>query len=116
MIRLLNGRSLASRFSDRLRGAPPTALVILPIFSVQLGAALAKSLFDYLGPGGMDFGPVGVAFALLAGCLWACYILLSVRTGSAFPGGTGLVIALCMRRSDLSLPVVRSHPSGAWKP
>jgi inner membrane transporter RhtA len=180
-----------------LRDAPPTALVILPIFSVQLGAALAKSLFDSLGPGGtvflriafaalvlfllvrpklgghdragyllaglfgltlagmnfsiylafdriplgvavtlefvgplgvavagsrrlldllwvvlaaagilllaplsvlggMDLDPVGVAFALLAGCLWASYILLSARTGSAFPGGTGLVIALCV--------------------
>jgi inner membrane transporter RhtA len=46
--------------------------------------------------GGMDLDPVGVAFALLAGCLWASYILLSARTGSAFPGGTGLVIALCV--------------------
>jgi inner membrane transporter RhtA len=194
---LPNGRSLASRFADRLRGAPPTALVIFPIISVQLGAAVAKSLFDSLGPGGtvflriafaalvlfllvrpklgghdragylvaglfgltlagmnfsiylafdriplgvavtlefvgplgvavagsrrlldllwvvlaaagilllaplgvlggMDLDPVGVAFALLAGCLWASYILLSARTGSAFPGGTGLVIALCV--------------------
>jgi len=194
---LPNGRSLASRLSDRLRGAPPTALVLFPIVSVQLGAALAKSLFDSLGPGGtvflriafaalvlfllvrpklgghdragylvaglfglvlagmnfsiylafdriplgvavtlefvgplgvavagsrrvldllwvvlaaagilllaplgvlggMDLDPVGVAFALLAGCLWACYILLSASTGSAFPGGTGLVIALCV--------------------
>ena len=192
-----NGRSLAARFSDRLRGAPPTALVVFPIISVQLGAAIAKSLFDSLGPGGtvflriafaalvlfllvrpklgghdragylvaglfglvlagmnfsiylafdriplgvavtlefvgplgvaiagsrraldllwvvlaaagilllaplgvlggMDLDPVGVAFALLAGCLWASYILLSARTGSAFSGGTGLVIALCV--------------------
>ena len=176
---------------------PPTALVLLSIVSVQLGAAIAKSLFDSLGPGGtvflriafaslvllllvrpklrghdrnaylvaglfglalammnlsiylaidriplgvavtlefvgplgvavagsrraldvlwvvlaaagilllapldafggMDLDPVGVAFALLAGCLWASYILLSARTGSAFPGGTGLVIALCV--------------------
>src|SRR5215203_4201429 len=157
VIRLPNGRSLASRISDRSRGAPPTALVIFPIISVQLGAAVAKSLFDSLGPGGTVFlriafaalvlfllvrpklgghdragyllaglfgltlagmnfsiylafdriplgvavtlefvGPLGVAFALLAGCLWASYILLSARTGSAFPGGTGLVIALCV--------------------
>ena len=46
--------------------------------------------------GGTNLDPVGVAFALLAGCLWASYILLSARTGSAFPGGTGLVIALCV--------------------
>src|SRR5919202_5201554 len=194
---LPNGRSITARLSERSRGAPPTALVMLSIVSVQLGAAIAKSLFDSLGPGGtvflriafaslvllvlvrpklgghdrnaylvaalfglalalmnfsiyqaidriplgvavtlefvgplgvavagsrrildvlwvvlaaagilllaplgafggMDFDPVGVAFALLAGCLWASYILLSARTGSAFPGGTGLVIALCV--------------------
>jgi inner membrane transporter RhtA len=194
---LPNGRSPASRLSDRSQGAPPTALVLFSLVSAQLGAAVAKSLFDSLGPGGtvflriafaalvlfvlvrpklgghdragyliaglfglalagmnfslylafdriplgvavtlefvgplgvavadsrrvldllwvvlaaggilllaplgvlggMDLDPVGVAFALLAGCLWACYILLSARTGSAFPGGTGLVIALCV--------------------
>src|SRR5215204_5913988 len=46
--------------------------------------------------GGTDLDPVGVAFAFLAGGFWAAYILLSARTGSAFPGGTGLVIALCV--------------------
>ena len=46
--------------------------------------------------GGTDLDPVGVAFALLAACLWASYILLSARTGSAFAGGTGLVLALCV--------------------
>jgi inner membrane transporter RhtA len=46
--------------------------------------------------GGMGLDPVGVAFALLAGCLWASYILLSARTGSVFPGGAGLVISLCV--------------------
>ena len=198
-----SGRSIVSRLSDRSRGAPPTALVLLSIISVQLGAAIAKSLFDSLGPGGTvflriafaalvlsvlvrpklgghdragylvaglfglvlagmnfsiylaidriplgvavtlefvgplgvavagsrrmldllwvvlaaagilllaplgvlggtDLDPVGVAFALLAGCLWASYILLSARTGSAFPGGTGLVIALCVGTLVLS--------------
>ena len=192
-----DGRSIAARLSDGSRSVPPTALVMLSIISVQLGAAIAKTLFDSLGPGGtvfvriafaslvllvlvrpklgghernayfvaglfglalalmnfsiylaidriplgvavtlefvgplgvavagsrrvidvlwvvlaaagilllaplgafggMDLDPVGVAFALLAGCLWASYILLSARTGSAFPGGTGLVIALCV--------------------
>jgi inner membrane transporter RhtA len=194
---LPNGRTIAAHLSDRSRGVPPTALVMLSIVSVQLGATIAKTLFDSLGPGGtvflriafaslvllvlvrpklgghdrnayvvaglfglalagmnfsiylamdriplgvavtlefvgplgvavagsrrmldllwlvlaaagilllaplgafggMDLDPMGVAFALLAGCLWASYILLSARTGSAFPGGTGLVIALCV--------------------
>ena len=39
------------------------ALVIFPIISVQLGAALAKSLFDSLGPGGTVF--LRIAFAAL---------------------------------------------------
>jgi inner membrane transporter RhtA len=46
--------------------------------------------------GATDLDPVGVAFALLAGVLWASYILLSARVGGAFPGGTGLVISLCV--------------------
>ena len=65
-----------------------------------LWAALAAAGILLLAPldvlGGTNLDPVGVAFALLAGCLWAGYILLSVRTGSAFAGGTGLVIALCV--------------------
>ena len=191
-----------SIFSNIVSGAmevagavPPTGLVVFPIFSVQLGAAIAKGLFDTLGPGGTvflriafaaimvlalwrpelrgyaardyllalffglalagmnlsiymafdriplgiavtlefigplgvsifgsrrvldllwaalaatgillltplgllgntDLDPVGVAFALVAGCLWACYILLSAGTGRAFPGMAGLAIAL----------------------
>ena len=46
--------------------------------------------------GATDLDPVGVAFALLAGVFWASYILLSARVGGAFPGGTGLVISLCV--------------------
>jgi inner membrane transporter RhtA len=196
-VTLPHGRFIAARLSGGSPSVPPTALVMLSIVSVQLGAAIAKNLFASLGPsgtvflriafaslvllvlvrpklgghdrnayavaglfglalalmnlsfyqaidrvplgvavtlefvgplgvavagsrrildvlwvmlaaagilllaplgafGGMDLDPVGVAFALLAGCLWASYILLSVRTGSAFPGGMGLVIALCV--------------------
>ncbi len=49
---------------------------------------------DILGE--VDLDPVGVLLAFLAGGFWAAYILLSARTGSVFPGGTGLVIALCV--------------------
>ncbi|HET7478580.1 MAG TPA: DMT family transporter [Rubrobacteraceae bacterium] len=189
--------SYVGRIRDVAGAVPPTSLVLLAILSVQLGAAIAKGLFEDLGPGGtvflrisfaalvlgliwrprirgytrreyliallfgltlaaMNFSlylsidriplgvavtlefagplgvavagsrrlldllwvilaaagilllaplgvlgssaldPVGVAFALLAGLFWASYILLSARTGSVFPGGTGLVIALCI--------------------
>ncbi|MDQ3316275.1 MAG: EamA family transporter, partial [Actinomycetota bacterium] len=46
--------------------------------------------------GASDLNPAGVMFALLAGVFWASYILLSARVGGAFPGGTGLVISLCV--------------------
>ena len=183
--------------AKRPQGFPPTVLVLLGIGSVQLGAAIAKGLFDSLGPGGTvflrislaalvllllwrpklggygrrgygfavafglvlagmnlsfylaidriplgvavtlefvgplsvaifgsrrlldglwaalaalgivllaplnvlgnsDLDPVGVTFALLAGCLWACYILLSARVGSVFPGGAGLALSLAV--------------------
>jgi inner membrane transporter RhtA len=65
-----------------------------------LWAVLAASAILLLAPldvlGGTKLDPIGVALALLAGCFWAAYILLSVKTGSIFPGGTGLVIALCV--------------------
>lgn len=41
---------------------------------------------------GLD--PLGVALALAAGGGWAAYILLSARVGAAFPGGSGLALAL----------------------
>ncbi|MGI8649306.1 MAG: EamA family transporter, partial [Rubrobacter sp.] len=42
--------------------------------------------------GGLDLDPVGVGLALLAGVFWATYIILSAKTGAAFPGITGLAI------------------------
>ena len=36
----------------------------------------------------------GIGLALLAGALWAAYVVLSQRTGAAFPGLDGLAIAM----------------------
>ena len=69
------------------------ALDLLWVVLAAAGIVLLAPL-DVLGETGLD--PVGVALALLAGSFWASYILLSARTGSIFPGGTGLVIALCV--------------------
>jgi inner membrane transporter RhtA len=39
---------------------------------------------------------LGIMFALLAGGFWGTYILLNSRVGRAFPGGTGLALAMCV--------------------
>src|SRR3712207_3382187 len=51
------------RLRDAAGAVPPTGLVLFSIFSVQLGAAIAKGLFDELGPGGTVF--LRIAFAAL---------------------------------------------------
>jgi inner membrane transporter RhtA len=48
---------------------PPTGLVLAAVASVQFGAALAKTLFDDLGPGGTVFLRVLLA-ALVLAALW----------------------------------------------
>jgi inner membrane transporter RhtA len=52
-----------------------------------------------------------VALALLAGCFWAAYILLSARVGQRFPGGQGL--ALAMAAGALMLAPVGAGDGGA---
>ena len=59
---------------------------------VVLAALGVIGLADGGGSAPLDL--LGVAFALAAGALWAAYILLSKRTGRAFPGGRGLAIAM----------------------
>jgi inner membrane transporter RhtA len=54
--------------------------------------------------GGGEVQTAGVLLALLAGFFWAMYILLSARTGRAFPGGSGLALAMVFG-SALLLPV-----------
>nr|MBA2566270.1 EamA family transporter [Thermoleophilaceae bacterium] len=51
------------------RAVPPTGLVLVAIGSTQLGAALAKSLFDEVGPAGTVFLRVLFA-ALVLVALW----------------------------------------------
>jgi inner membrane transporter RhtA len=65
----------------------------LDLLWVVLAAAGVVLLAD---PGGGSLDTLGVAFALLAAAMWAAYILLSVRTGRLFPGGSGLAIAMAV--------------------
>ncbi len=65
------------------------------LWAVLAGGGVVLLAFagsDGSGSGGLD--PLGLLLALVAGTCWACYILLSQRVGSIFPGVQGLAIAL----------------------
>ena len=83
------------------------ALDVLWVMLAAAGILLLAPLGRLFGEstGGVD--PLGAGLALLAGAFWAAYILLSGRTGRAYPGGTGL--ALAMGISTLLL-----LPVGVW--
>lgn len=53
--------------------------------------------------GGHGLDGLGVALALIAGGLWAAYILVNARVGRAFERGTGLALAMCVG-SIVALP------------
>jgi inner membrane transporter RhtA len=57
-------------------------------------ALAAAGIVVLVNPGGGSMDPVGVGFALAAAVCWMAYIYLSKRTGAAFPGGSGLALAM----------------------
>lgn len=58
-------------------------------------AGLALAGVFLLGGGGFSgLDPIGVAFALGAGAMWATYIIFSARTGRRFPQADGLALAM----------------------
>jgi inner membrane transporter RhtA len=60
-----------------------------------LWAGLALGGVFLLGGGGFSsLDPVGVAFAVSAGAMWAAYIVFSARTGRRFPQADGLALAM----------------------
>ncbi|WP_443058277.1 EamA family transporter [Streptomyces sp. NBC_00820] len=62
-----------------------------------LWAGLALGGVFLLGGGGFsDLDPIGAAFALGAGSMWAAYIVFSARTGRRFPQADGLAIAMAV--------------------
>lgn len=70
---------------------------------VWAGLALGGVLL--LSGGGFDrLDPVGAAFALAAGAMWATYIVFSARTGRRFPQADGLALAMGVG-AVLSLPL-----------
>ncbi|MFH8477000.1 EamA family transporter [Streptomyces sp. NPDC018000] len=68
-------------------------------------AGLALGGVVLLAGGGFDhLDPVGAAYALGAGVMWATYIVFSARTGRRFPQADGLALALVVA-ALLSLPL-----------
>jgi inner membrane transporter RhtA len=59
-------------------------------------ALAAVGIVVLVDPGSGSVDPVGIAFALAAGACWMAYIYLNKRTGAAFPGGSGLAIAMAV--------------------
>ncbi|MFD4562349.1 DMT family transporter [Streptomyces sp. NPDC058469] len=75
----------------------PLALSVLTsrraLNAVWAGLALV-GVFLLGGGGFSSLDPVGVAFALGAGAMWATYIVFSARTGRRFPQADGLALAM----------------------
>ncbi|RKT06096.1 inner membrane transporter RhtA [Streptomyces sp. 3211.6] len=72
------------------------------------GLALAGvALLSTHGGGGLGLGsldPLGAAFAVGAGAMWAAYIVFSARTGRRFPQADGLALAMAVA-AVISLPL-----------
>lgn len=73
-------------------------------------ALLGVALLGFT-PGDLD--PVGVLFALLAGALWASYIVLAGPTGRYWSGVTGVTIASWVGAITLGVPALVTAFSGA---
>ncbi|MER6009975.1 EamA family transporter [Streptomyces bluensis] len=77
----------------------PLALSVLAsrraVNLVWAGLALG-GVFLLSGGGFGDLDPVGVAFALGAGAMWATYIVFNARTGRRFPQADGLALAMAV--------------------
>ncbi|MFE3140765.1 DMT family transporter [Streptomyces scopuliridis] len=70
-----------------------------------LWAGLALGGVLLLSGGGFDrLDPVGTAYALGAGAMWATYIVFSARTGRRFPQADGLALAMAVG-ALLALPL-----------
>ena len=96
------GVAVTLEFSGPLGVALLGSRRALDVLWALLAAAGIVLLAD---PTGGTTDALGVAFALIAGACWAAYILLSQRAGRAFPGGTGLALAM-------SIGVVLLFPVG----
>ena len=66
-----------------------------PLDGVWIALA-AAGIVVLVDPGGGSMDAAGVGFAVAAAACWMAYIYLSKRTGAAFPGGSGLALAMAV--------------------
>jgi len=109
MDRIPLGIAVTIEFAGPLGVAVVASRRPLDLLWVALAATGIVLLAD---PGGGSLDALGVAFALLAAAMWAAYILLSVRTGRLFPGGSGLAIAMAVGAVTI-LPMGVGQAGGA---
>lgn len=81
-----------------------------------LWVALAAIGVALLGLGDGSVTLAGVAFALLAGAMWAAYILLSARAGQRWSGFDGLALASVVATLLLTPSAVASGGSDLMDP
>jgi inner membrane transporter RhtA len=91
MDRIPLGAAVTIEFWGPLAVAVAGSRRALDLLWVVLAATGIVLLAD---PGGGSLDGAGIAFAVAAGGLWAGYILLAGRVGTAFPGGSGLALAM----------------------
>ncbi|MER5630176.1 EamA family transporter [Streptomyces nitrosporeus] len=100
---------------DRIPLGPAVTLEVLGplVLSVVASRRLANLVWAGLALGGVvllsgggfdRLDPVGAAYALGAGAMWAAYIVFSARTGRRFPQADGLALAMAVA-ALLSLPL-----------
>jgi inner membrane transporter RhtA len=66
-----------------------------PLDGVWIALA-AAGIVLLVNPGGRSVDAAGVGFALITAACWMAYVYLSKRTGAAFPGGSGLALAMAV--------------------
>ncbi|AQS73033.1 EamA family transporter [Corynebacterium ammoniagenes] len=82
-IEFLGPLALAAFLSRTLRDAACVALALIGMVLLGVDSWTGEAL-----------SPLGVAFALIAGVFWVCYILASKKVGVLVPGQGGLAVAL----------------------
>jgi inner membrane transporter RhtA len=81
---------------------------LLDLLWAVLAAGGIVLLTPLTGVSGVQIDPLGLALALVAGLCWAAYILMTVRVGRSFPGGTGLALGT-------AVGAVLVAPIGIWQ-